>query len=81
MYDGGFVGNELIYLGFIGKNRIELQNLEDGFNNILVLDFDGNPLIHYKLDQAILRFTVDEKRRKFFGTTTDKEPGILVFEY
>jgi len=81
MYDGGFVGNELIYLGFIGKNRIELQNLEDGFNNILVLDFDGNPLIHYKLDQAILRFTVDEKRRKIFGTTTDKEPGILVFEH
>ncbi|GHB33517.1 hypothetical protein GCM10008106_13280 [Mongoliitalea lutea] len=51
------------------------------FKNYFVLDFDGKPLRRFILDQAVLNITVDEQQRKFYGTSTDREPGILVFEY
>lgn len=78
-YNTGFVGGEMIFLAFIGKNRAKMGN--DNVKDILVLDFDGKPVVHYVLDQSVLNITVDEVNRKIYGTTIDEEPGILVFDY
>ncbi|UJP65279.1 hypothetical protein [Mongoliitalea daihaiensis] len=48
---------------------------------IFALDFDGKPLSRFILDQSVLNITIDEQQRKIYGTSTDREPGILVFEY
>ncbi|MFN3802750.1 BF3164 family lipoprotein [Belliella pelovolcani] len=79
-YNTGFVGQNQIFLAYIGLN-LRLSNKGEYVKDILVLDFDGKPVVHYMLDQSVLNITVDEGNRKIYGTTTDEEPGILVFDY
>ena len=79
-YNTGFIGEKEIFLAYIGSSREESDGEVD-VKNIFVLDFDGKPLRRFILDQAVLNITVDEQQRKIYGTSTDREPGILVFEY
>lgn len=79
-YNTGFVGEKEIFLAYFGSSREESDGEVD-VKNIFVLDFDGKPLRRFILDQAVLNITVDEQQRKIYGTSTDREPGIIVFKY
>lgn len=79
-YNTGDVGENQIYLAYLGKNRME-RKPDENVKDILVLDFEGKPIVHYELDISILNLSVDEKNRKIYGTTIGEDPGIVVFDF
>jgi hypothetical protein len=48
---------------------------------LLVFDLTGEVIALLRLDIPISGFTVDEDRNRIIGITTDREPGVVVFEF
>lgn len=79
-YNAAFVGEEYIYLGFMGKSNKQMRKGEF-IKDIFVLDLEGKPITHFLLDEYVLDISVNEEQRKIYGISVGEEPGILVFEY
>ena len=47
--------------------------------NVLVFDYDGNPLYNYQLDKGVLGIAVDVQNRKIYGIS--REPEYHIVEY
>ena len=49
--------------------------------DILVFDWEGNPVRRYSLDKGIMRITVDSHNRKIYGISDSPEYHIVEFDY
>ncbi len=80
-YNDVFIGEEAIFLVYIGQTPEELSRL-GGLSTVLFeFDLNGKPVAQYKLDRNIKSIVVDELGRKIYATTEDQDPGIAVFDY
>ncbi|WP_339926176.1 BF3164 family lipoprotein [uncultured Cyclobacterium sp.] len=80
-YMDAFLGKEHIFGLYSGKTDKEIMEQGRGETDLLVFDHLGNVKAVLKLDTPISSFTVDEKGQRIFGITTDREPGVVVFDY
>ncbi len=80
-YMDAFLGKEYIFGLYSGKTDKEISELGRGETDIFVFDHRGNVKSVLKLDMPISSFTVDEDQQRILGITTDKDPGVVVFNY
>jgi hypothetical protein len=80
-YNQVFVGKDGIFLVYMGRSDEEISKSGIMSKDVFVFDFNGVPLVHYKLDRSIKALAVDADSRRIYGVTFEKEPGIAVFEY
>lgn len=80
-YNHLFITENNIYLVFVGRNEKEIMNTGIISKDIFVFDHSGTPLIHYQLDKSIKSISIDERSKKIYAITFEKEPGIAVFEF
>ncbi|MBD8489816.1 hypothetical protein IFO69_13745 [Echinicola sp. CAU 1574] len=79
-YRDVFVGDKYIYGLYCGRTNKEINSTGLNATEVFVFDFEGNILRSLSLDRSIQNLVVDEKEHKLYGTTTDEDPGIAVFE-
>jgi hypothetical protein len=74
-------GEEFIYALYFGKS-VDLF-FQDGelSREIFVFDYEGNLVKTYTLDHALFSLAVDEKNKRFFGISSDKDPNVVIFDY
>jgi len=80
-YMDAFLGKEHVFGLYSGKTDKEIREQGRGETDLLVFDHLGNVKAVLKLDTPVSSFTVDEKGQRIFGITTDREPGVVVFDY
>ncbi|PSL04857.1 TolB-like protein [Cecembia rubra] len=80
-YNNIFLGENSIFLVYLGFSRNTPNSMVKMSNQIFELDYQGNPIAYYQLDRRIYSIAVDEKERKIYAVTYDEDPGIAVFEY
>ena len=56
------------------------SNNNELLSTIIVFDWEGNPLRHYKLDPSVFTFTFDEQNKKIYAITNDPEFHIVKFD-
>ena len=69
-----------IWVLYSGKYFGESDVADHLLNTIIVFDWDGNPLCHYKLDVPIFAFTIDKQNNKIYGITENPENQIIQFD-
>ena len=72
--------DDYIYMIYSGKSRDEAGDAYVAGNNILVYDWDGNPVVNFKVDDYIHRMTLDLKNQIVYGFCLDSitaEPKIV----
>ncbi len=80
-YTSVVAGEEYIYALYFGKS-VDLFFQEGELSReIFVFDYDGNLLKTYSLDHALFSLAVDEKNKRFFGISSDKDPNVVIFDY
>jgi hypothetical protein len=75
-YTAYYAGKEKTYFLYWGFSPNKSENNKQ---YIEVYDREGNPLIKYKLDITIYRFTVDEKTNRIYGLS-EAEDSIFMFD-
>jgi len=80
-YMDAFLGKEYIYGLYSGKTDREIMEEGRGETMLLVFDLTGEVIALLRLDIPISGFSVDEDRNRIIGITTDREPGVVVFEF
>jgi hypothetical protein len=80
-YNNSFMTENFIFLVFIGKTRNQLRETKETSRDIFQFDLEGNPIAHFKTNVSIRSIAVDEKEKKIYAITEDREPGIAVFDY
>lgn len=80
-YSDVFVGEESIFAIYIGKTPASIKTSGESSRTIFEFDLAGNPLSLFELNYPIQSITVDEKEKKIYTITDDREPGIAVFKY
>jgi hypothetical protein len=80
-YSDVFVGDKSIFAVYIGKTRESINSSGETSRMIFEFDLQGKPLSIFSLDYPIGAITVDEKDKKIYAITEDREPGIAVFDY
>lgn len=80
-YSDVFVGEKSIFAVYIGKTRESINSSGETSRMIFEFDLNGKPLSIFTLDYPIGAIAVDEKERKIYAITEDREPGIAVFDY
>ncbi|WP_026968163.1 BF3164 family lipoprotein [Algoriphagus terrigena] len=80
-YSDVFVGEESIFAIYIGKTPASIKASGESSRTIFEFDLAGNPLSLFELNYPIQSITVDEKEKKIYAITDDREPGIAVFKY
>jgi len=80
-YMDASLGKSYIFGLYSGKTDSEISEQGRGETDLFVFDFSGNVKAFLKLDTPISSFTVDEETQRIFGITTDREPGVVVFDY
>ena len=80
-YMDAFLGKTYVFGLYSGKTDSEIREQGRGETDLFVFDLSGNVKGLLKLDTPISSFTVDEKGQRIFGITTDREPGVVVFDY
>jgi len=80
-YMDAFLGKSYVFGLYSGKTDSEISEQGRGETDLFVFDLSGNVKAFLKLDTPISSFTVDEKGQRIFGITTDREPGVVVFDY
>lgn len=48
---------------------------------IYVFDYTGKLVKTYTLDHSLVYLAVDEKNKRFFGISSDKDPNVVIFDY
>ncbi len=80
-YNNSYITENYIFLVFIGKTRQQLVESKETSRDIFQFDLEGNPIAHFKTNVSIRSIAVDEKEKKIYAITEDREPGIAVFDY
>lgn len=80
-YSDVFVGEESIFAIYIGKTPESIKSSGERSRTIFEFDLDGNPLSFFELNYPIQAIAVDEKEKRIYAITEDREPGIVVFKY
>lgn len=80
-YNNSFMTDNYIFLVFIGKTRKQLREVKETSRDIFQFDLVGKPIAHFKTDVPIRAIAVDEKEKKIYAITEDREPGIAVFDF
>jgi hypothetical protein len=80
-YNNSYITENYIFLVFIGKTRQQLGESKETSRDIFQFDLEGNPIAHFETNVSIRSIAVDEKQKKIYAITEDREPGIAVFEY
>jgi len=80
-YMDAFLGKSYVFGLYSGKTDSEISEQGRGETDVFVFDLSGNVKALLKLDTPISSFTVDEETQRIFGITTDREPGVVVFDY
>lgn len=74
---------EYIYVVYSGRSREDYGMDTYNGDNILVYDWDGHPILRFKLDRAIKNMALDESGRKIFAYSINPvsgEPEIITYE-
>lgn len=71
---------EYLFVLYNGK-FVDKPNYDLLATNILVFDWDGNPVCRYKLDKGVSRIAVDVERAKIYGISDNPEYHIVEFDY
>jgi len=61
------------------ENEI-VGNIDNFKPELLIWDWDGNPIANFKLDKPIIRFAVSEKHKKLYATSVMEEDEIYTFD-
>ncbi|TDK50091.1 BF3164 family lipoprotein [Algoriphagus formosus] len=80
-YSDIFIGEESVFLAYIGKTNHEERELGETTNMIFEFDLNGNPKSLFETDIAVRYLTVSETDRIIYGISNDENPGIVIFEY
>ncbi len=80
-YSDVFVGEKSIFAVYIGKTKASINSSGELSRTIFEFDLNGKPLSFFELNYPIQAITVDEKEKKIYAITEDREPGIAVFKY
>ena len=80
-YNNSFMTENFIFLVFIGKTRNQLRETKETSRDIFQFELAGKPIAHFKTDVSVRSIAVDEKEKKIYAITEDREPGIAVFDY
>lgn len=78
-YLDSYYGDQYIYALFSGRRISEVKQSGKYCNEVFVFDKQGNIKKQYKLDYSVRAFCVDEKNRKLYAVSYDKEPNIIEF--
>ena len=73
-------GEKYIYDLYGGYSEIDFRKTAKLAETIFLISRSGKVLARFNLDCSVKSITVDEKLGKIYGITTDKEPGIAVFD-
>jgi len=76
-----YVGSSSIFLIYIGQTFEE--SLQEGIVSKMIFEFSlsGLPKKIYHTDMAIRAISVDESINRIYAITSNKDPGIAVFDY
>lgn len=69
-----------IFALYGGNSPNKIRNTNEIAKTIYILNHTGNVLGKIALDISIVDMVVDEDLGKIYGITTDKDPGIAVFD-
>lgn len=78
-YEGCFMTSDKIYMLYSGLTDDEED--EQFPNQILVFDFNGNPISHYTLDVPVYGMCVSEKNKSIYGLAQNPECCVVKFKY
>jgi hypothetical protein len=74
-------GEVYIYALYFGKS-VDLYFQEGELSReIFVFDYTGNLVKTYTLDHPLNSLAVDEKNKRFFGISSDRDPNVVLFDY
>ncbi len=77
-----FAGDKLFYALFSGKTNELGGSASNQGKIIYAFNYQGTFVKQFKLDRDVLRFAVDEKNRKIYGSYVSAEnPDVVVFDY
>jgi len=79
-YNVASFGSEFIYLEYSGLNEAQIRATDTISKTVYVITPEGQIEARLDLDTSVRRIVVDEKLRKLYGVSTDKDPGIIVFD-
>ena len=80
----GFVGlectDDFVYVLYAGK--IVGNDIATAWrgSHVFVYDWDGNPVVHYKLEKELFSFGIDEQKGLLYGIGYDPEGCILEYK-
>jgi hypothetical protein len=71
-----------IYCLYSGRSINEYKTRSQAFKgeDIFVFDWKGNPITRYKLNEEIVKFTVDSKSKMIYAIAHTPEPVILKYK-
>lgn len=78
----GFCGidsdNHYVYVLYSGKNVKESGSDAYNCNNLLVYDWDGNPVRHYHLNKSLYEFSLCGNI--LYGLSREKDPKVYIYQ-
>jgi len=74
-------GDEYIYALYYGKSADLFYQNGELSKEIFVFNYAGKLVKTYTLDHSLVTLAVDEKNKRFFGISSDKDPNVVIFEY
>ncbi|WP_162416513.1 BF3164 family lipoprotein [Cyclobacterium roseum] len=80
-YKDVVAGEKYIYALYFGKSMDAYFQEGETAREIYVFDYTGSLVKTYTLDHALFSLAVDEKNKRFFGISSDKDPNVVIFEY
>ena len=72
-----------IYVIYVDRPRTKSDSEWSAGENLLVYDWTGKPVVHYKLDRALKIMTLDIKKMQLYGFCTNpvtKEPEVVKYQ-
>ncbi|MEN6457030.1 MAG: BF3164 family lipoprotein [Prolixibacteraceae bacterium] len=75
--------NNYIYVIYAGKSREEFESECYAGDNLLVYNWQGKPLVNYKLDRSLKIMTLDKEKMIVYGFSTNPvtgEPEVIKYQ-
>ncbi|MGV8139559.1 MAG: BF3164 family lipoprotein [Mangrovibacterium sp.] len=75
--------NNYIYVIYAGKSREEFESECYAGDNLLVYNWQGKPLVNYKLDRSLKIMTLDKDKMIIYGFSTNPvigEPEVIKYQ-
>ncbi|WP_226389609.1 BF3164 family lipoprotein [Penaeicola halotolerans] len=80
-YYDGYPTDNYIFANYWGLTDKVIREENDYTSEILVFDYEGNPLCRMLLDRPIIHLSVDEANKTIYGVSFDKEPSIYAYKF